>query len=125
MPPLMPTPPPATPLAPTPGAGMESQARVEMASAVKALIRALGVLKDVRTEEAKACLSALKALEKVAPDVDDGVSTSELASQMAGAQGVKPGAGAMMGGGGMGLGRPPSPQPMSFGMNSPMASPSY
>lgn len=119
--PGLPGPPMTTPLAPTPGAGMEAQARIKISEGVKAIIAALAILKDVRSEEAKACLTALKALEKVAPDVEDGVSQSQAQSVLESAKTAMAGPGA-----GLGLGRPPSPMAvggMPFGMNSAVPSP--
>lgn len=107
MPPLMPgaaptgspggplTPPPmATPPTAVMGAGMTAQVRVELANITKSLIRVLGMLKEVRSDEARAVLAALKQLEKVTPDVDDGVSQSEVRALLASAQTAAPGAGA-------------------------------
>lgn len=125
MPPLMPppalagagplTPPPmATPPMQEIGAGMTAQVRVELANITKSLIRVLGMLKEVRSDEARAVLAALKQLEKVTPDVDDGVSQSEVRALLASAQTAAPGPGARPGantgapGGGIGP-RPPSP----------------
>lgn len=124
MPPLMPpptsmgagpgplTPPPmATPPMQTMGGGMTAQVRVELAGVTKSLIRILGMLKEVRSDEARAVLAALKQLEKVTPDVDEGVSQSEIRALMASAQTAAPGpgAGANTGAPGGGLGpRPPA-----------------
>jgi hypothetical protein len=109
------TPPPmATPPTATMGAGMTAQVRVEINNVVKSLIRVLGMLKEVRSDEARAVMAALKSLEKVTPDVDDGVSQSEVKALMASAQTAAPGPGARPGantgapGGGLGP-RPPSP----------------
>jgi hypothetical protein len=96
------------------GAGMTAQVRVELANITKSLIRVLGMLKEVRSDEARAVLAALKQLEKVTPDVDDGVSQSEVRALLASAQTAAPGPGARPGantgapGGGIGP-RPPSP----------------
>lgn len=99
------------------GAGTKAQARVELANATRALIKALDILKDVQSEESRAILKALDSLAKVTPDVDEGVSQSEVKAMMAGAETAKPGPGAMpggmMGGGaGMGLG-PGAPRPFA------------
>jgi hypothetical protein len=96
----------------TMGAGMTTQVRVELANVTKSLIRILGMLKEVRSDEARATLTALKALEKVTPDVDAGVSQSEVKALMSSAETAMPGpgAGANTGAPGGGLGpRPPSP----------------
>lgn len=107
------TPPPmATPPAATMGAGMTAQVRVELNNVVKSLTRILGMLKEVKSEEARAVMKALQAFEKVMPDVDDGVSQSEVKSLMSSAETAMPGpgAGANTGAPGGGLGpRPPSP----------------
>lgn len=109
------TPPPmATPPMQTMGGGMTAQVRVEINNVVKSLIRILGMLKEVRSEESQAVMKALQALEKVTPDVDEGVSQSEIKALAASAQTAAPGPGARPGantgapGGGLGP-RPPSP----------------
>lgn len=104
----------ATPPTQSMGGGMTAQVRVEINNVVKSLIRVLGMLKEVRSEESRAVMKALQALEKVTPDVDEGVSQSEIKALMASAQTAAPGPGARPGGGpggpGGGLGpRPPSP----------------
>jgi hypothetical protein len=101
------------------GAGMTAQVRVEINNVVKSLIRVLGLLKEVRSDEARAVMAALKSLEKVTPDVDSGVSQSEVKALMASAQTAAPGpgVGGPPGGGPPGGGppmgglgpRPPSP----------------
>jgi hypothetical protein len=92
MPPL-PVPPLATPPLRSPGEGIKAQVRVELNNCVKALIRSLGILKEVKSDEGKAILSALKALAPVTPDVDDGVSQSELKALIASAETAVPGPG--------------------------------
>jgi hypothetical protein len=104
----------ATPPTATIGGGMTAQVRVEINNVVKSLIRIMGMLKEVRSDEARAVLQALKAMEKVTPDVDEGVSQSEVKALMASAQtaapgpGMRPGANTGAPGGGLGP-RPPSP----------------
>jgi hypothetical protein len=104
----------ATPPTATMGGGMTAQVRVEINNVVKSLIRIMGMLKEVRSDEARAVLQALKAMEKVTPDVDEGVSQSEVKALMASAQtaapgpGMRPGANTGAPGGGLGP-RPPSP----------------
>lgn len=88
-----------------PGAGSKAQVRVEINNAVRGLIRALSVLQDVGTDEARAILSALKALAPVTPDVEEGVSATELKSLLAGAETAM---------------RPPPPGPMPGGPIGPM-----
>jgi hypothetical protein len=121
------TPPPmATPPTQTMGAGMTAQVRVELSGVVKALIRILGMLKEVSSPESRAVLEALKRLEKVTPDVDQGVSQSEVQALLASAQTAAPGPGgarpgATVGPPGGGLGpRPPMPMPATgIGVGSP------
>lgn len=102
----------ATPPAQSMGGGMTAQVRVEINNVVKSLIRIMGMLKEVHSEEARAVMKALQAMEKVTPDVDEGVSQSEIKALMASAQTAAPGpgaAGANTGAPGGGLGpRPPS-----------------
>jgi hypothetical protein len=99
----------------TMGGGMTAQVRVEINNVVKSLIRIMGMLKEVRSDEARAVLQALKAMEKVTPDVDEGVSQSEVKALMASAQTAAPGPGmarpgANTGAPGGGLApKPPSP----------------
>lgn len=114
MPPLTP-PPQATPPMGQPGAGMQAQARVELNNAVRGLIRALGMLREVRTDEARAILKALQALEKVTPDVEEAVSNSEMRALLASAQ-TAPGPG----GGGV-PGRASTPAPLGPRSPQPMA----
>src|SRR5262245_40963144 len=89
MPPLM-APPMATPPARMMGEGSKTQARVELSNAVRSLIKALGILRDVQSDESKAILKALDNLAKVTPDVDEGVSQSEIKAMLAGAETAKP-----------------------------------
>lgn len=65
--------------------------RVKMNQGAKMLIDALALGKEVGTEEARACLTCLKALAPVLPDIGEGLGQSEVASMMAGAPAVKPG----------------------------------
>jgi len=105
----------ATPPTQTMGGGMTAQVRVEINNVVKSLIRIMGMLKEVRSDEARAVLQALKAMEKVTPDVDEGVSQSEVKALMASAQTAAPGPG---------MGRPgASPGPPSGGLGPKPPSP--
>ena len=104
-----------------PQEGLRAQARVKMSQGVKFLIDALGMLKEVGSEEGRALVSALKTLAPVVPDITEGVGQSEVAALLASAQAVRPqapgGAPTMLGtprptpnviagaGGGMGMGR--------------------
>jgi len=81
----------------TPGEGIKAQARVKLNNCVKSLIEVLGTLKEVKSDEGRAILSALKALAPVTPDVDDGVSQSELKALMASAETAVPGPGGARG----------------------------
>ena len=108
--------PPTGPSAASPPAqqGLKAQARVKLALAAKTLIDTLAGLKEVGSEEAKACLAALKALAPVVPDVADGLSQSEAMAMQGGAQAVRPaGPGTMLG--------TPSPRPQIMaGPRAPM-----
>ncbi len=75
---------------PQPQEGLKAQARIQMSNGAKQIISALAMLKEVGSEESRACLAALKALAPVLPDIGEGLSQSEAASQMAGAPAVKP-----------------------------------
>ena len=57
------------------------------------LTEALGVLKEVKSEEGKAVVRALQTLGPVTPDVAEGIGQAEIASLIAGLQGVRPGMG--------------------------------
>jgi hypothetical protein len=98
MPMMMPTAPtvtpPAGPSAPGPAAqeGLRAQARVKLSQAVRLLSEALGVLKEVGSDEGRAILSALKALSSVTPEVSQGLGESELAAMASGVQAARPAA---------------------------------
>src|SRR5262245_48501170 len=129
MPPLLTPPGMATPPARLPGEGVKAQARVELNNMVRAGIRILKLLNEVSSEEGKAVLTALKALAPVTPDVDDGVSQSEVKSLLASAETAMPGPGAGAAPAGGGMARAPlgpmGPRPqaiggMPFGTNLPV-----
>lgn len=94
------------------GEGIKTQARVELNSATRSLIRALNLLKEVESDEARAILQALKALERVTPDVDESVSRSEIEAQLASAKTAPPG-GPMGGAGALGPAGPAGPRPQA------------
>lgn len=98
-----------------------------MSNAVRSLIKALSVLREVQSDEAQAIISALKSLSRVTPDVDEGVSQSEIKALLAGAETATPGPGARppAPGGPIGpMGPRPSPVAgMGFGMNQPVPGP--
>ena|SRR5512147_2197587 len=77
-----------------PQEGLLAQRRVKISEAVKLLVDALGIGKEVSSEEGKAILVALKALGPVTPDVSEGLGRSQLQSLLAQAQPVRPGPGA-------------------------------
>lgn len=86
--------------------GLKAQARVELARAAEALIKALSILKaELGSEEGKATVSALKAIQNVIPDVAEGLSQSALQNSMASVPGVKPAPQQGM------PGMPPAPRP--------------
>jgi hypothetical protein len=115
MPPLM-APPMATPPARTMGDGSKAQARVQLGRAVQSLIDSLKILREVQSDEAKAILKALDALAKVTPDVDEGVSQSEVKAMLAGAETAMPGRGGAGSAPGMqGPIGPAGPRPMPMG----------
>ena len=74
-----------------PQEGLLAQRRVKVSEAVKLLVDALGMGKEVSSDEGKAILAALKALGPVTPDVSEGLGRSELMSLLAQAQPVRPG----------------------------------
>jgi len=95
------------------GEGLKAQARIELSNATRSLIKALGILKDVKSEESRAILKALDSLAKVTPDVDEAVGQSEIKSLLAGAETAVPGRGAgVPAPAGMGIGGGP-PRPMA------------
>lgn len=98
----------ATPPAMTPGAGTKASARMKVKHAVEDLTSALGELKEVKSEEAKAILAALKTLAPISPEVDEALSSTELKAMLGGGQMVKPGIGAF---GGLG---PMAPRPFAM-----------
>jgi hypothetical protein len=57
--------------------------RLKIASAVRALTDALGAMGEVSSDEGKAVLRALQTLAPVTPDLDEGVSQSEIAALIA------------------------------------------
>lgn len=80
------------PISGQPQEGLRSSARAKLASAVKGLMDALGVLKgDINSDEGKAIIKALGILAPVTPEVQEGVSMSEIMAQLARAQAVRPG----------------------------------
>ena len=92
---------------------MQAQAMVKLKIAVKNLTEYVGMVGKLDTDEARAVIDALKVLGKVTPDASEAVTQSEMASQVAGAPAVAPGAprpGTMLG-----TGRP-TPQPVGMGM---------
>lgn len=119
----------ATPPARLQGEGVKAQARVELSNAVRSLIKALSVLREAGSEESQAIISALKSLSRVTPDVDEGVSQSEIKSLLAGADTAKPGPGVPSGAGPAPAGvGPMGPRPMAvagmpFGMNQGVPAP--
>jgi hypothetical protein len=117
----------ATPPAGGGGAGDQTQARIKINAAVRDLIGALQALNKVDTEEAGAILTALKALEKVTPEVEEGVSQSEVRSLLANTQTARPPAGPPGGGPAGPIGpRPPRPMAVGgpgFGANMPVPAP--
>jgi hypothetical protein len=99
-----------SPASAPPQEGLRAQARVKLGEAAKLLIDALGLLKEVGSDEGKAALTALKALGPVTPDVQEGLGRSELASLLAASAPVRPGMGKPMGAPPTMLGTP-RPQP--------------
>src|SRR6516162_7161844 len=92
--------------------GVRAQARVKLGNAVRELTEIIGLLKEISSDEAKAVLTALKALAPVTPDVDEGVSKSQLRTLLGSAQAVRPNLGGPPGMPGGGLGPlPPRPSP--------------
>ena len=71
-----------------PQAGLEAQALIKVNLAVRSLIEALGILKDVRGETAKAVVDALRGLSKVTPEISESIGQSEIAGMMGNAQAV-------------------------------------
>lgn len=73
--------------------GVQAQARAKLGNSVKGLMDALGAI-GLGSEEGKAIITALKALQPYVPEVQEGVGISEIMAQLASAQAVKPGQGA-------------------------------
>lgn len=128
MPPMTP-PAQATPPARLQGEGATAQSRVAVNNAARLLKQALGTV-ELNSDIGKAILTALKALAPVTPEVDDGVSQSEIRSLLASADTAKGPGGAPpapSGGGGLGP-MPPRPMAMAgmpFGLNQAVGAPSY
>lgn len=81
-----------SPISGQPQEGLRASARAKIGLAVKTIMDALGVLKgDINSDEGKALIKALGTLAPVTPDVQEGVSQSEIASMLARAQAVRPG----------------------------------
>jgi hypothetical protein len=110
-----------SPISGQPQEGLRASARAKLATAVKGLMDALGVLKgDINSEEGKAIIKALSILAPVTPEVQEGVGQSEIMAMLNRSQAVRPGnapgmlgtpqprpnvmAGPPMGGGGIGGG---------------------
>jgi hypothetical protein len=72
-----------TPLTPGQPEGVRQIVRLKIAAAVRALTDALGAMGEVSSDEGRAVLRALQTLAPVTPDVDEGVSQSELAAMIA------------------------------------------
>jgi hypothetical protein len=81
----------ASPAQAPPQAGVRAQARVKVSLAVKQLVDALGLLREAGSDEARAILQALKVLGPITPEVDEGVSQSEIRALVSGRLPVGPG----------------------------------
>lgn len=95
-----------SPIKPPAQPGLNAAARAKMSLGAQSLIEALGILKDVSTDEGKAIIDALRILGKVIPDAAEGLSQSA----MMGMQGAAPPVQAAPKPGGM-PGMPPAPRP--------------
>jgi hypothetical protein len=70
---------------------------VKVAAAVRQLVDALGLLKEAKSDEARAIVQALRVLGPITPEVDEGVSQSELRALVSGRPPVMPPAPTLLG----------------------------
>lgn len=96
-----------SPITPPAQPGLTAAARAKMQVGAQAFIEALALLKDVSTDEAKACVDVLRIVGKVLPDVAEGLPQTAM-------QGMQAGMPATAGAPRL-SGMPPPPRPATMG----------
>lgn len=70
--------------------GLEAQAQIKVNLAVRSLIEALGIMKNVQGDTGKAIVDALRGLSKVTPEISETIGQSEIMGMLGNAQAVQP-----------------------------------